>query len=265
MATGGLPVEAASVERRLGAAPPIPTTKARARATCSAARRTTSCVVDPHAELVDAYLEAAAAIGSPIVAVFETQSRPTTSPACPSSSSALGRPRTARGDGRRVRARRRWPTAGRSSWEHARDGQSQRRDTRQRTSPTRSPTAARHNGAVARLHGRLAARRRRRPPRLAREGRAEAARARALHVVAEAARAPRWRGRVSEPFRRLGLRPRLVRQSVLAIGFERLHNTALQHADVDSFVDALLVDVPRRPRTRRRSSRPTSAAAPRPA
>jgi hydroxyacylglutathione hydrolase len=29
-------------------------------------------VVDPHAELVDSYLEAAAAIGSPIVAVFET-------------------------------------------------------------------------------------------------------------------------------------------------------------------------------------------------
>ena len=32
----------------------------------------TLAVVDPHVDLVDAYFEAAAAIGSPIVAVFET-------------------------------------------------------------------------------------------------------------------------------------------------------------------------------------------------
>ena len=44
-----------------------------ARATCSAAARHAKlAVVDPHADLVDDYLATAAALGAPIVAVFET-------------------------------------------------------------------------------------------------------------------------------------------------------------------------------------------------
>ena len=51
-------------------------------------------VVDPHVELVDAYLTEAVRVGAPIVAVFETHVQADHSPACRRSSRPLERPRT---------------------------------------------------------------------------------------------------------------------------------------------------------------------------
>lgn len=116
--------------------------------------------------------------------------------------------------GRRVRAR----AAGRPRRGRARQhGRSRSIDSGSRTRPLRvrrERSPPRDGRAVARLHRRLAPRRRCRTPRPACGGRSAPAGPAAVRVDAAAARPARRRARLSEPLRRLGLRPSALRESV---------------------------------------------------
>ena len=206
-------------------------------------------VVDPHADLVDDYLAAAAAIG------VADRGRVRDARAGRPRLGAAGAGRAHRRDGvpagrrrRRVRARRaRRRRRGRAR-EHGRDRD---RDAGSRARPSRlhgRRPAPRHRGAVARVQRRLAPDRRRRPARPAR-------RRRRARPGAAAAREPR---RLLElPDHVVVLYPSHYGGSVCgrglsgnpfsSIGFERAHNPLLAFADADAFADALLADMPPRP------------------
>ena len=72
-------------------------------------------VVDPHAELVDDYVATAAALGAPIVAVFETHVQADHLSACRRSSRARARPPTCRSTPESSSSTSHWPTAMSSS------------------------------------------------------------------------------------------------------------------------------------------------------
>ena len=100
-------------------------------------------VVDPHADLVDDYLAAAAAIGSPIVAVFETHVQADHVSGLPALVERTGATAYLPGRRRRrVRARRARRRRGGRAREHARDGDRDARAMRPPITPTRSPTGA---------------------------------------------------------------------------------------------------------------------------
>src|SRR6185312_6649153 len=122
-------------------------------------------VVDPHAELVDDYLAAADAIGSPIVAVFETHVQAdhvSGLPALVECAGATGVP--PRRCGGRVQARAPRRRSNGATREYARDGDL---DTGPCAGPPRvygRRRAARHARALAGVQRRLAADWRRRSP-----------------------------------------------------------------------------------------------------
>ena len=171
-------------------------------------------VVDPHADFVDAYVAAAAAIGAPIVAVFETHVQ----------ADHVSGPARAGGTDRRDRL----PAGGcgrrRSSTSRSDDGDvvelgntlvTADRDTGARTGPSRvhgHRPAAWQRRAVAGVQRRLAADRRCRPPRPACRRRRARPGTAAARKSAAAAGAARLRRSLSEPLRRLGLRPRSLGQ-----------------------------------------------------
>ena len=219
-------------------------------------------VVDPHADLVDDYLAAAAALGAPIVAVFETHVQADHVSGLPALVERTGATAYLPADAgvafEHSRARRR---RGGRARQHARHGD---RDAGARARPSRlrgRRPAAWQRGAVARVQRRLAADRRRRPPRPARRRRRARPGAPAAREPAAAARAAGLtsfsipshyggsvcgRGLSGNPFS--------------SIGFERAHNPLLALADPEAFADALLAEMPPRPVEQERSSPPTARA-----
>ena len=102
--------------------------------------RSQLAVVDPHVDLVDAYLDAAAVIGAPIVAVFETHVQADHVSGLPALVERTGAQRLPPGRcGRRVRPPRTWRTTRRSSWATRSSARSPRRATPQPITPTWCP------------------------------------------------------------------------------------------------------------------------------
>ena len=206
-------------------------------------------VVDPHADLVDAYLEAAAAIGAPIIAVFETHVQ---------ADHVSGLPALVE----RTGARAYLPVDAGVEFEHdaLADGDEVEMGNtivRALATPGHAPahhaylvvrSPARDARAVARVHRRLAADRRRRPARSPRRGRPRGPGADAARLARAPARAGRRRAsccRATTPARSVAARSRPTRSPRSASSVTRTRCSAYE--DPDAFAAALLEDTPPRP------------------
>ncbi len=206
-------------------------------------------VVDPHAELVERYLEAAEAVGAPIVAVFETHVQADHVSGLPGLVAATGAtgylPAGARvgfahhalEDGERVELGNTIVTAlstpGHAPAHHAYLVADLRRETDEPWLVFTGDSLLVNDAGRPDLHAAGGD-----PRGLALRQHASMQRLLALpdHVVVLPSH---YGGSVCG--RGLSGNP------ISSIGFERLHNRALQHADADEFADELLRDVPPAP------------------
>ena len=201
-------------------------------------------VVDPHVDLIDEYIALAAAIASPIAAVFETHvqadhvsglpalvEQTGATPYLPDGAD-VGFDHVPLADGDVVELGNTVVTAiatpGHAPAHHAYAVADRRRGTEEPWLVFTGDSLL--IGDVGR-------------PDLHVAGDA-AGQARLLLEPAPPARAARSRRRLPEPLRRVGLRPKLSGNPISSIGFERRHNRMLAFSDAEEFVAELLADAP---------------------